>query len=44
VSTDVSEEHIASNFRVGEISSARKQMASSFDTEDGGDMFLQNAG
>jgi hypothetical protein len=44
LSTDVSEEHIASIFRVEEISKpARKQVANYFfDPEDGGDMFLRN--
>jgi hypothetical protein len=53
MSTEVSEEHIASIFRVEEISSARNQQASRwqaefwtyfFDPEDGSDMFLQNVG
>jgi hypothetical protein len=54
VSTDVSEEHVASIFRVEEISSARNQQASKwhilvcwtyfFDPEDGGYMFLRNVG
>jgi hypothetical protein len=51
VLTDVLEEHIASVFRVEEISSARNQQASRwqaetyfFDSEDGGDMFLRNVG
>jgi hypothetical protein len=43
VSTDVSEEHIASIFRIEEISSAN-QRASRWlaESEDGSDMFLQN--
>jgi hypothetical protein len=47
VSTDVSEEHIASIFRVEEITSARNQRESrwqAFDPEDGGDIFLLNVG
>jgi hypothetical protein len=45
VSTDVSEEHISSIFRVEEISSARNQQASKWQVlEDGSDMFLRNVG
>jgi hypothetical protein len=55
VSAEVSEEHIAFNFRVEKISWARNQRESRwksavscsvyfFDPEDGGDMFLRNVG
>jgi hypothetical protein len=43
VSTDVSEEHIASIFRVEEIRVARNPRESHL-PEDGGDMFLRNVG
>jgi hypothetical protein len=51
MSTDVSEEHIVSIFRVEEISSARNQQASKcllatcwFLAKDGDDKFLRNVG
>jgi hypothetical protein len=47
LSTDVSEEHIASIFRVEEISSARNQKASRtyfLDSKDEGDMYHRNVG
>jgi hypothetical protein len=47
VSTDVSEERIASIFRFEEIRSTSKQVASRtyfFEPEDGGDVFLRNVG
>jgi hypothetical protein len=57
VSTDVSEEHIASIFRVEEYAEEETDLKAGdkqsllvscptyfFDPEDGGDMFLRNAG
>jgi hypothetical protein len=44
MSTDVSEEHIASTFRVATCYPAGFWFGSSFDPEDGGDMFLRNVG
>jgi hypothetical protein len=50
VSTEISEEHIASIFRVEEINSARSQQASKWqaecfsDPEDEVDRFLRNVG
>jgi hypothetical protein len=49
VSTDVSEDHIASIIRVEKIRTrnqreSRWKAAYFFDPEDGGDMFLRNVG
>jgi hypothetical protein len=47
MSTDVSEEHIASIFRIEYIEQGTSVKAGGkqiFDPEDGGDMFLRNVG
>jgi hypothetical protein len=44
LSTDVSEEHIVSIFRVEKISCPRNQRESRWQAEDGGDMFFRNVG
>jgi hypothetical protein len=44
VSTDVSEEHITSIFRVEKIISARNQLNLFLNPKDGDDMSLRNVG